>query len=213
MASASRRFRRIAVPILLYAAAVTIAAVTWVRVRDAGRAEAPVNAARVVREDDSLAFKTSIPYSEVHAVLSRLQPAIPAELSRESPAELHAAWLPWVLQHEREVRARLDRGDLDSVINFWLYGTRFTTLPRVTATEIRKPDGAARGEELMLRRLDDLVTALTAPRADERLRFVRDVIGRHGIDPSSSEGREKTSLLLAQAGMKWSPRTGGIARC
>jgi hypothetical protein len=69
----------------------------------------------------------------------------------------------------------------------------------VTAAEIRKPDGAARGEELMLRRLDDLVMAVSVPGSDERLRFVRDVIARHGIDPSSSDGSEKIRLLLAQA--------------
>ena len=176
-----------------------MAAVAWFRLREADVVAAPVNAARAVRGDESPVFKTRIPDKDVHAVLARLRPAIPEELERKSPVEMQAAWLRWVLQHEREIRARLDRGDLDSVINFWLYGTRFTTLPRVTATEIRQPDGASRGEELMLRRLDHLVTALAAPGADERLRFARDVIARHGIDPSTPHGAQKTRLLLAQA--------------
>ena len=199
MASASRGTRRTAVRTLLCAAAVTIAAVVWLRLCDADPAGAAVNAAAAVRGDYSSAFKTRIPEGEVHKVLARLQPAIPEELRRGSPVEIRAAWLRWVRQHEREIRARLDRGDLDSVINFWLYGTRFTTLPRVTATEIRQPDGAARAEELMLRRLDHLVTALAAPGADERLRFASDVIARRGLDPSTSQGAEKTRLLLARA--------------
>ena len=199
MSTASRRVRRIAVPTVLFAVAGTIGALTWLRTREADEVKPPRTVDPAGREDVSAVFRISIPSTEVRSILKRLQAGIPAQLSEKSPAELDAAWPAWVAQHQGEVTARLHRGDLDSVVNFWLYGTRFTTLPRVTAVEIRKPNGVARGEELMLRRLDDLVSAVAEPGADERLRFVRDVVGRHGIDPSTPEGGEKARLLLAQA--------------
>ena len=59
--------------------------------------------------------------------------------------------------HDAAIRARLAQGDEDSVVNLWLYGTTFTTLPRATEQEMASLGPRARAEELLLRRLDDLV--------------------------------------------------------
>ena len=76
-------------------------------------------------------------------------------------------------RRDAEIRARLAQGDEDSVVNLWLYGTTFTTLPRATEQEMASLETRDAAEELLLRRLDDLVDGLASPGANERLQFAR----------------------------------------
>jgi SAM-dependent methyltransferase len=142
------------------------------------------------------ASTVTIPLDEVKTILSRLGEDVPAELT-PAAAAFESKWADWVARHHADMRARLDRGDLDSIVNFWLYGTTFTRLPRVTAEELRKPGGVDRAEELLLRRLTDLTDAMAKPQADVRLQFARETIQRHGIDVSTRQGQERARLLLA----------------
>src|SRR6185436_9252733 len=97
-----------------------------------------------------------------------------------------------------DIRARLEHGDEDSLVNFWLYGTSFTARPRATpaAMAALKRDEA---EDLLIARLGDLVSGLAAPGANERLAFGRQVVGRHGIDPTTERGQEQAQIYLVQA--------------
>jgi hypothetical protein len=60
--------------------------------------------------------------------------------SAELPAELkgrtlnEADWTAWIAQRDRSIRARLKAGDADSVANFALLGTSFTSLHLATET-------------------------------------------------------------------------------
>ena len=72
---------------------------------------------------------------------------LPAGLRGLSTEEIARQWPSWVEQHDRDVRARLARGDEDSLVNFWLYGTSFTT----------HPPAIARASPLPASALDDIV--------------------------------------------------------
>ncbi len=133
----------------------------------------------------------NITYEEAKPVLSAFRDALPAELKSKPPAELETAWLDWVTRSNAEIRARLERGDEDSIFNFWLYGTTFTTFPRVTDRDVAKLDGPGGAAELLQGRLNDLLNGLAAPGDNERLRFARKVIERQGIDPTTAAGRDQ----------------------
>ena len=45
------------------------------------------------------------------------------------------AWDTWIRARDAEVRGRIDRGIEDSISNLILYGTSFTSLPRVESVE------------------------------------------------------------------------------
>lgn len=97
-----------------------------------------------------------------------------------------AAWDTWVRAQDREVRARIDRGVEDSISNLVLYGTSFTGLPRFDAPEAAvTPAGelldAARA------RVRAAAAAMARPDANERLRFARDYLARHGVLPKDRE--------------------------
>ena len=72
----------------------------------------------------------------------------------KSPAQLEAAWPGWVTRSNAEIRARLERGDEDSIFNFWLYGTSFTKRPRITNRDVARLGGPAGAADLLQGRLE-----------------------------------------------------------
>jgi len=126
-----------------------------------------------------------IPYDEAKPILDAHGKPISA-----------ADWPAWAAARNAEIRGRLAQGDEDSVVNLWLYGTSFTTHPRVTDREAARLGTKDAIQELLLARLDDFVAALAKPGTNERLQFARDLVVRQGIDPSTAAGKEKAEEYL-----------------
>src|SRR6266496_1531823 len=123
----------------------------------------------------------------VKPVLDALANELPLELNEPNEAK----WKAWA-QHEDEiVRARLERGALDSMINLLLFGTSFTTQPRVIT--MQNSDDA-----VVQSRLDDLMQGLCNPGKNERLIFLRNLLRGSGMDPDSSAGYEKTKTFVLE---------------
>src|SRR5438093_288144 len=80
-------------------------------------------------------YKTFVSLEEAKPLLSADPADVPAAL-RGTPEQQAAAWPSWVVQHDAEIRARLERGDEDSIVNLWFYGTTFTRLPRATDRDL-----------------------------------------------------------------------------
>ena len=123
---------------------------------------------------------------------------LPAPLASQASDALAAAWPAWVAQHNAEIHKRLAQGDEDSIVNLWLYGTSFTTRPRATAKDVAALGSRKRAEDLLIDRLDDLVAALAAPVANDRLLFARQVIVGHGIDPATPAGQDQARRYLVE---------------
>ncbi len=156
-----------------------------------------------------------ISYDDAQPILKALNKALnevlPTELKNKSPEAVAAAWISWVKRHDAETRARLTRGDEDSLVNFLLFGTSFTRQPRITPKDLARlerkesqaPTGAsiettARVNQILQARLDDLVSALAAPRDNERLLFLRRLAMQKGYNPSTAAGRARlTEYVMA----------------
>jgi hypothetical protein len=127
-----------------------------------------------------------IPYSEAEPVIGTLAEILPAELRGKRSREIAPLWPAWVARRDAEIRARLAQGDEDSLVNFLLFGTTFTRRPRVTFAQISQlhtpptaaTNGAQGGEaaRLVEARAADLVAALAAPGANDRLLFARRIL-------------------------------------
>src|SRR5688572_7175078 len=146
-------------------------------------------------QSERTATGTPIPYAEAKLILERLGPSAPADLAARPAAELESTWAEWVSRHNLEIRARLERGDEDSVINLLLFGTTFTSLPRalIDSAGIGGPQRAA---EIVRGRTADLVAAIVSPGSNERLLFVRTLVERQGIDPTTPSGQEQARIYL-----------------
>jgi hypothetical protein len=139
-----------------------------------------------------------ISYTEARAAITAHDGSLPSSLKGKSPAQLEAAWPSWVAQHNADIRLRLARGDEDSLVNFWLYGTSFTKLPRATDRELATLADRDKAADLLESRLDDLVAGIAKPGTNDRLRFARSVIERHGINPSTAAGEDQARAYLIE---------------
>lgn len=104
------------------------------------------------------------------------------------------AWDAWIRARDAEVRGRIDRGIEDSISNLILYGTSFTSLPRVESAE-RAASESGELTAAILARIHALAIALPSGAQNERVRFVRDFLARQGIAKNSVEAFFSQNLL------------------
>ena len=144
--------------------------------------------------------RIGLPYADAQPVIETLrEDLVPLELRSRPAADREAIWPSWVAQHDHDIRARLERGDEDSIVNLLLFGVTFTRLPRVTDKDAPPPGQTGRllDSALVQGPLTDLVTAIGSPGTNDRLLFARTVAERNGFDPTSVAGREGWRRRLA----------------
>ena len=139
--------------------------------------------------------------SEARSVVAALNEHAPAEL-RDPAANFERSWSDWMQQRDASIRARLARGDEDSVVNLMLYGTSFTRRPRATPEAIAASRTDATLADVMDGRLQDLVEAVEGvesvggPSGDERVAFARHVIERQGLAAAPRSRASVRAYLL-----------------
>jgi hypothetical protein len=181
--------KRLAVSLL-----VTVAAVGLVSAQSNSR---PASSPR----STEAGARASIPYDEVQPILEILRDElIPEALRRLAPSAREAVWPAWAARRDQETRARVERGEEDSVANLLLFGGSFTTLPRLTSRHIAELGGpsSAGAARLVLGRIEDLAAAIAQPGADEHVRFASEVVARKGIDSATPEGHQQARRLLLE---------------
>src|SRR5438034_5174038 len=68
-----------------------------------------------------------VSFATAKPVLEALASELPPQLKEPNQGK----WKAWAQHEDNLVRARLEQGALDSMINLLLFGTSFTTQPRV----------------------------------------------------------------------------------
>ena len=116
-------------------------------------------------------------YGSVKHVLDAQGEPLPDELT--SPDD--AKWTAWSQQRDKAIRARLQQGELDSMVNLLLFGTSFTRQPRILPERFSEASKAG----TLRARVDDLVAGLRSPGDNERLIFLSGLLRSQGIDPQA----------------------------
>lgn len=98
----------------------------------------------------------------------------------ESDLASPGAWDRWIRKRDSEVRARIERGEEDSISNLILYGTSYTSLARLDDPESAVMENGKIAETARAR-VQALVAALRAPTTNERLLIVQDFLKHKGI--------------------------------
>ena len=186
---------------LLIAGVIAIGALAfglrW-RFRVVPLAAPPSTTSAAVAQAAVASRKAYIPYAEALSILQAHSSNLPNGLKGRDPRSLEPGWSAWVEHRDAAIRARLAQGDEDSLVNFWLYGTTFTALPRATEQHLASLKTRALAEELLIRRLDDLVAGLASPGTNERLQFARQLVERQSIDPTTEAGRQEARVYLVK---------------
>jgi hypothetical protein len=144
-------------------------------------------------------------YDEARPMLAELAGNLPPELNALTATQIEKAWPDWIERHDRQIRARLAQGDEDTIVNWMLFGTSFTSRPRAVLGAVET--GAATDRELVLSRtielisarLDDLLQALAAPGTDERRLFARALLEGKGLRFATSADRDAAREYLRAA--------------
>ena len=116
-------------------------------------------------------------YASVKPVLDQPGDVLPAELRNPNEAK----WNAWSQREDKAIRARLQQGDLDSMVNLLLYGTSFTKQARIKVENLTEASKAG----TLRARVDDLIAGLRNPGDNERLVFLSGLLRSKGIDPST----------------------------
>lgn len=145
------------------------------------------------------------PYEDAKPILEAMDEVLPIPLRDVQADRRQDAWGRWAEKRDAEIRERLAQGDADSIVNFLMFGTSFTTAPRLTSEQLHAIP-AESGEDLSQaetawramfdRRVRDLIRGMTAPGQNERLQFARKTVERTGIDFSGAGIEQKVSVYL-----------------
>lgn len=135
-------------------------------------------------------------FEQASHVLKALPSNLPVAFRGRSLDQIARLWPQWVEQHDRQVRARLERGDDDSLVNFWLYGTSFTSRPPVV---VRAGAPSATFDDIVTGRLEDLLDGVEAPGDNERLQFTGRTLVARNADPAAAGGRDRARRFLRDA--------------
>jgi len=130
------------------------------------------------------AGEVSVRYLRFEEVQETLRLNADSDIPGSDIAE-SAAWDAWIRSRDAEVRSRIDRGIEDSISNLILYGTSFTSLPKMESVE-RAASEPGELTPAAIARVHAMAVALSAGR-NERVRLVRDFLARQKIGKNSEE--------------------------
>jgi hypothetical protein len=137
-------------------------------------------------------------FAEVRGVLGQLADILPPELKVPNASEAERAWNAWVERHDNAIRSRLQRGDEETIVNWLLFGTTFTKLPRVPLDSTGVAADDAQRAKLIAGRTAELVVALTSPGQDERRLFAGGLFARQGYTTTTAAERARLTTRLSE---------------
>jgi hypothetical protein len=130
-------------------------------------------------------------FDRVEPLLSGNRFTLPGDLAGTRD-QIRAAWPRWIQNHDREIRARLVRGEEDTLVNFILFGVSFTDRPRVS------PDNPSEATlRLIDERIQHFIGAIAAPNSD-RLNLLNNLLTRLGYRTSTGSERERLRQYVSQ---------------
>jgi hypothetical protein len=135
-------------------------------------------------------------YAEVRDILTALAEVLPPALKSAHGRSSPAAWSSWIANHDRAIRQRLQRGDADTIVNWLLFGTTFTSRPRALVDSPVPSKDAGQLAQLISARAADLVTALARAGQDERRLFARTFVERAGYRLQTPDDRARLEQHL-----------------
>jgi CheR methyltransferase, SAM binding domain len=137
-----------------------------------------------------------LPLDDARPVLESFSGELPAGLDSSASA---ASWLKWETARDLEIRARLQPGDADSIVNLLLFGTSFTSEARLSGTHAEKgEDDTEAAGRLIVARVRDFAKAVLQPGRNERMQFAAAWLKENGIDLADPAADKRVGVLLLE---------------
>ena len=136
-------------------------------------------------------------FAEAQPLLRIAAANLPAELKGPSPLTAER-WADWVHKEDAEIRARLDRGEEDTLVNLLRFGVTFTKEYRIDDPYLFKYGQSTLVNAFAENRANDLVRAMASGNANEGVAHMRAFLEKKGYSFATPKARARVkSYLLA----------------
>jgi hypothetical protein len=136
-------------------------------------------------------------FAEAQPVLRALSANLPGSLKALSPLTAEK-WANWVRKEDAEIRARLDRGEEDTLTNLLRFGVTFTKEYRIDDQYLPKYGQSSLVNAFAENRANDLIRAMASGNANEGIAHMRAWLEHKGFSFKTREDEKKIkSYLLA----------------
>jgi len=142
-----------------------------------------------------------ISLAEAQSVIKAYQEKLPKSLPAHALQDSRS-WHEYVVQRDRQVRARLQQGDLDTLANLLLFGTSYTKQPVITPALLSEISSGATQEQsaawnIYRQRLHDLTVGLASPGKNQRLLYMRSLVEKQGFHFGTAADMDEVQKFLA----------------
>lgn len=140
---------------------------------------------------------------EAQPVLRAMTTTLPADLKGLGPLTADK-WATWVRKKDSEIRARLDRGEEDTLTNLLRFGVTFTKEYHIDDEFLFKYGQSPLVNSIAENRARDLIRAMASPNANEGIAHMRALLEKKGYSfkPAADQKKIKGYLLANLARMR-----------
>jgi hypothetical protein len=136
-----------------------------------------------------------LPFEQAQPVLHAMTAALPADLKGPGPLTAEE-WNKWVRKEDAGIRARLDRGEEDTLTNLLRFGVTFTKEYRIDDQYLAKYGQSSLVNAFAENRANDLIRTMAAGNSSEGIAHMRAVLEKKGYSFKTPEDRKKIKAYL-----------------
>jgi hypothetical protein len=136
-------------------------------------------------------------FDQAQPVLRAMAANLPAGLKASGPLTAEK-WAGWVRKEDADIRARLERGEEDTLTNLLRFGVTFTKEYRIDDQYLARYGQSSLVNAFAENRANDLIRAMASGNANEGIAQMRAFLEHKGFSFKSREDQKKIkSFLLA----------------
>ena len=136
-----------------------------------------------------------VPFSAAQPVLNTYLSSLPAEL-KPSGQPTAAAWDKWVREQDKDIRARVEQGEVNTLTNLLRLGVTYTKEPRIDYERLAEFGHSSFVDSIADKRANDLIRALSAPRLSEGMQEMKALLQEEGYSLKTPEDQKKVKAYL-----------------
>jgi hypothetical protein len=134
-----------------------------------------------------------VPFSAAQPVLNAYSSSLPAELKPQPTA---ASWDKWVRSQDKEIRARVEEGEENTLTNLLRWGVTYTKQPRITYEYLAKYGRENYVDQIADKRADDLIRAMAAPHPSEGMQEMKALLEKKGYSLKTPADQKRTKVFM-----------------
>jgi hypothetical protein len=141
-----------------------------------------------------------VPFSAAEPVLNTYQSTLPAEL-KPGNKPTAAAWDKWVRDQDKNIRARIEEGEENTLTNLLRQGVTYTKEPQITYEYLAEYGSNSFVNNIADKRANDLLVALSSPHPSAGMREMLALLQSKGYSLTTPADKAKVkAYMLANLG-------------